>query len=85
MPQLGYDPTMSLLSRNPINELDAQWYVEAPDGQRFRIFEPIILNRAKVLVGRATRAWKAWREKDESIEDEEKREVRLCFAMSSTK
>jgi len=74
---------MTLLCRNPTNELDAQWRVEAPDGQRFLIFKPITLNRAKVLVGWATRAWKAWRE-DESTA-EENRQVRLCLAMSSTK
>jgi hypothetical protein len=78
LPQLGYDPTMTLLYRSPTDELDAQWRVEAPGGQRFVIFQPITLNRARVIVGRATRAWKAWREESTT---EENRQVRLCFAV----
>ena len=75
-----------MLHRDAIDESDARWRVEAPDGQRFIIFEPISLNRAKVLVGRATRTWKAWKD-DESIPEEnhQVRAVRLCFAMSPTK
>jgi len=86
LPQLGYDPTMTMLHRSATKELEARWRVEGPDGQRFIIFDTISLNRAKVLVGRATRMWKAWQD-DESIPEENRqvRAVRLCFAMSPTK
>ena len=86
LPQLGYDPTMTMLHRSATDEFDARWRVEGPEGQHFIIFEPISLNRARVLVGRATRAWKAWQD-NESIPEANRQvsAVRLCFAMSPTK
>ena len=62
--QLGYDTTMTLRNQSRTKEADAEWSLIAPNGDKFIIFGPTSLSRSQVIVGRATRVWKAWLDVD---------------------
>jgi len=62
--QLGYDTTMALRNRSRTEEADAEWSLIAPNGDTFIIFGRTSLSRSQVIVGRATRVWRAWKDVD---------------------